>query len=282
MLLWTGESDLAPRQSFHIDDIFLVTGTSSTPTPPPSPTVPSWRQVWGDEFNGTSVDPAKWNVRHDDYASYELSCVTNRPSNVFVANGVLTLRARKEAYACGSTNRSYTSGYLDTRNTGSWTYGRFEMRAKLPTQKDTSKGLWPAFWLRPNDGGVGELDVMEAVGSAVGEKEWNRVSTTIHYDYVGTYPQQGYSYAMPAGTSMDDGFHIYAMEWEPGVLRWYVDGKEVFRRYRTTTPWFDKAFSRPFHYPTCRSAEAGRVRRIPWPHSRPTSRSTTCGRTQGR
>ncbi|RKS71330.1 carbohydrate binding protein [Motilibacter peucedani] len=226
-----------------------------TPTPtqtavpaPPATTAPAgWRQVWADEFNDSSVDTTKWNVRNNAHNSNEESCLTNRASNVEESGGALHIRAQRENFTCGSYKAAVTSGYLDTIGRFSTTYGRYEMRAKLPTQADTSKGMWPAFWLRPNDGGAGELDIMEAVGSAKGESNYNRVSQTIWYDYNNTYPRQAASAPMPSGQTMDDGYHTYAVEWEPGVIRWYVDNRLTYTRDTSTTTWMKSAFSRAFN-----------------------------------
>jgi len=154
---------------------------------------------------------------------------------------------RSTTHTVGNTTRQFTSGYLDTLDKQSWTYGRFEMRARLATQQNTSKGIWPAFWMRPTGGGVGEIDIMEAIGSGAGGTEWNRTHQTIHHDYERLQPAQSFTTAFPTGTSPSDGFHTYAVQWEPGALTWFIDGKQVWRRDRTTTTWFDEAFARPYH-----------------------------------
>ena len=230
----------------------------STPTTPTDPTPPGWRTVWSDEFDGTTLDHSKWDV--EDRSTYgdgnnELACLMDRPENVLVHDGVLSLRARREAPAlkCGSNDprfpggRPYSSGHLTTKTTASFTYGRFELRARLPTQAGTSQGLWPAFWMRPVSGGIGELDVMEAVGSGPTGTEFDRVHHTLWYDYVGTHSQQPTSVRLPGGARPSDGMHTYAAEWEPGEIRWYVDGVLTYTRTRATTPWLDEAFSRPFY-----------------------------------
>jgi beta-glucanase (GH16 family) len=214
---------------------------------PADGTPAGWTLAWADEFNGSVVDAAKWRVRNADHNSYELSCLTDRPQNVSVSGGSLHIRAQREAYQCGSYQAAFTSGYLDTIGRMSRTYGRFEIRAKLPTQSSTSKGMWPAFWLRPDDGGNGELDIMEAVGSAVGEHNDNVISQTLWADYNNTYPKQSHAVTFPAGATMSDGFHTYGVEWEPGVIRWLVDGVVTFTRDRTTTPWIDASFSRSYN-----------------------------------
>ncbi len=184
----------------------------------------------------------------------ELACLTSRPQNLDVSGGVLALRAQHEAqpYKCGSNDtrfpngRDYTSAMISTQGKATWKHGIFEIRAKLPTQADTSKGMWPAFWMRPESGGLGELDVLEAIGSDPGGSEWNKVHQTIWYDYNGTYPKQGHDDTFAAG-GPSDGFHTYAIKWEPGLMQWLVDGQVTFTRTTSTTSWLDAAFSQPFY-----------------------------------
>jgi beta-glucanase (GH16 family) len=219
------------------------TTTKPSPTKPPATTAApdGWKLAWSDEFDGTALDPAKWQAKDDTRVDYDLACITSDSDNIFVKGGMATLRAIKEKETCGSEKRDYSTAYLTTQGRTSFTYGRFEVRAKTPTGPDDSTGLWPAFWLRPDDGGVGEIDVVELPG---GKAYYKAATQAIFYDY--TPIKQDHRYTFPAGHPAD-GFHTYATEWEPGVLRWSIDGVEVYRRDRTTTPWFDKAFSRPFH-----------------------------------
>jgi beta-glucanase (GH16 family) len=215
--------------------------TTGPPTTPP-PTQPAgWRLVWNDEFNGSgAVDRAKWNLRNEG-RNTDIACNTSRVENQFQGNGLLTIRAIKEPWTCAGGTRQYTEGYLDTIGKFSWTYGRFEVRAKSPNGPTNSRGLWPAFWLRPNDGGNGEIDVVELPGGA----NWYRDATyAIFYNY--TPIKQDVRPPWGAGYP-GDGFHTYTTEWEPGVLRWYVDGREVWRRDRTTTSWFDEVFNKPYN-----------------------------------
>lgn len=222
-------------------------------------TVPAgWNLAWADEFTGSSVNRAAWTV--DNNSTYgdgnnELACLMDRPENVAVSDGVLTITARREAspFRCNDNDtrfpggRSYTSGMLSTKNKVDFEYGRFEISARTPLGQGTSKGLWPAFWMRPTAGGIGELDILEAVGTAPGEAfSANQISQTLHYDYVGTHPKQVMNYDLPVGTTAD-GFHTYAVEWAPGSIRWFVDGVLTFDRNASTTSWLDQAFVKRFY-----------------------------------
>ncbi len=240
--------NLPTNRSFDVDNITLTPRSTITTSAPAG-----WRMAWADEFNGTTLDTTKWNAENNSTfgdGNKELACLMNRPENIALGNGALTLRARHEAtpLKCGSNDsrfpngRSYSSAMVDTRGKMDFNYGRFEMRAKLPTQAVTSKGLWPAFWMRPTNGGTGELDIMEAVGSNATGNEQNKVHHTIWYDYNRTYPHQTVTHAFASGLP-SDGFHTYAAEWDPGVIRWYVDGKLTYERNRTTTTWLDQAFA---------------------------------------
>lgn len=243
-------------------------GTSTSPSPAPRPlgtpapqpgstSPPGWRLVWNDEFNGSTVDTARWTVLDQSTmgnGNNELACLMDRPRNVQVANGVLSLIAHREAKPidCGPgdsrfpNGRKYSSGFLESKTKAEFQYGRFEVRAKTPTAAGTTQGLWPAFWLRPANGKLGELDVLEQVGSgAANPVPPNRVRQTIYYDYSDRYPPEGATYVLPQG-DFASAFHTYAVEWEPGAIRWYVDGQLSYSRTLATTPWLDRAFSQPF------------------------------------
>lgn len=215
--------------------------------------------VWADEFSGTALDTSSWTALNDSTfgdGNLELACLTSRPENVLVGDGALALTARREPtpLTCGSADarfpggRDYSSAFLQTKGKRAFTYGRFAMRAKLPTAPGASQGLWPAFWMRPVDGGTGELDIMEAIGSGPNTgAEATRVHQSLHYDYRPTYPMQTAIATFPAGTAPSDGWHTYAVEWDPGQIQWFLDGRLTLTRTTATTPWLTSAFSRPMY-----------------------------------
>ncbi len=207
-----------------------------------------WKLVWQDEFDGPKLDYTKWAVEENAHGggNNELQFYTDRPANVRVENGSLILEARREAYEQAGQKRNFTSGRIRTKHRADWKYGRFEIRARLPQ----GRGIWPAIWMLPTEekhGGwaaSGEIDIMEMVGH-----EPNTVHGTLHYG--GKWPKNvhtGKPFVLAKGTFADD-FHVFAMEWEAGVIRWYVDGA----LYQTQTQWrsdggpFPAPFDQPFH-----------------------------------
>ncbi len=213
---------------------------------------------WIDDFSGTTLNTGAWTALNDSTfgdGNLELACLTSRPANLTVGDGTLALTARRETtpLPCGAADarfpggRGYSSAFLQTKGKKVFTYGRFAMRAKLPTAQGVSKGLWPAFWMRPVDGGTGELDIMEALGSGAGGVEHTRVHQSLHYDYVPTYPMQKGVAMFPATNTPSDALHTYAVEWDPGQIQWFVDGRLTQTRTTSTTPWLNSAFSRPMY-----------------------------------
>ncbi len=196
-------------------------------------TLPDYELVWADEFDGSAVDPSKWEFQLGDGSQFGIPGWGNNElqwytaNNATVANGVLTIQAREESV--GPFN--YTSSRLRSLGRGDWTYGRFEMRARLPV----GQGMWPAFWLFSSDPSIygtwaacGEIDIMESSG---GNPE--QIFGTIHYG--GTAPGNelsGSSTRLPTGTATD--FHEYAIEWLDDEIRWCLDGK----LYATRTDWY--------------------------------------------
>ncbi|MBC3765418.1 glycoside hydrolase family 16 protein [Neptunicella marina] len=205
-----------------------------------------WTMVWNDEFDGTEVDTDKWGYEVNCWGggNGEQQCYTDRPVNSWVDNGLLTIKAQRETFTgpaevegdmSNTATLPYTSARLRTKYKGDWTYGRFEIRAKLPY----GQGTWPAIWMLPTDyvyGGwasSGEIDIMEAVNLKANSDEAGvpentpeaRTHGTLHYGNV--WPgnvSSGAPYKLPNGANPADNFHEYALEWEKGEIRWYVDG----------------------------------------------------------
>lgn len=209
-----------------------ATPVSPTATPQatvaPTPGSGSYELVWSDEFNGTDIDLNNWTYDigygSNGWGNAELQWYTNEPENARVENGTLIIEARKERFR----GQQYTSARLKTQGLHSWTYGRIEARIKVPY----GQGIWPAFWtLGDNIETVGwpqsgELDIMEHIGS-----EPATVYGTVHGPGYSGADGVGGSYTLPSGGLTDD-YHVYAVEWEPNEIRWYIDNIH----YATVTP----------------------------------------------
>lgn len=222
----------------------------------------TWEMVWNDEFDGTSIDPAKWGHEENCWGggNQEQQCYTDRAENSFVEDGILNIVAIKEDFTgpndpegtgSGTATLPYTSARLRTKNLQEWTFGRFEIRAKLPF----GQGTWPAIWMLPTNSpyGVwaagGEIDIMEAVNlktvttvDGVEQPPEARVNGTLHYGRAccgeNTNKNSGDAYELPGGVNPADDFHVYAMEWEDGEIRWYVDG--IHYATHRETGWYSQ------------------------------------------
>ena len=200
--------------------------------PDPEATPAGWSLVWADEFDGTTLDDSKWTLQLGDgcpnlcgWGNNELQIYT--PDNYTVADGLLTITAREEGEGAYTSTRMTTDGKAD------WTYGRFEIKAKLPE----TQGLWPAIWMFFSEdtyGGwaaSGEIDIMENIGSRPDE-----VFGTLHYG--APFPGNVFSgdeFQLAAGTFADD-FFVFALEWEEGEIRWYVNN--VLYQTQTSDDWY--------------------------------------------
>ncbi len=186
-----------------------------------------WRLVWSDEFDqpdGSAPDPARWgyDIGGNGWGNKELEYYTPRTNNACIEDGKLVIEARREDF----NGRNITSARLLTRGKGSWTYGRFEARMKIPR----GQGVWPAFWLLSTNissvgwPACGEIDIMENIG-----REPGTVHGTVHGPgYSGDHGIGG-PMTLPGGAAVADDFHVFAVECEPESIVWFMDGKQYFR-----------------------------------------------------
>ncbi len=182
------------------------------------------RLVWADEFDYEGLpDTTHWgyDVGGHGWGNSELQYYTEaRTENARVEDGHLTIEARRESFE-GNT---YTSARLVSKGKGDWTYGRFEVRARLPS----GRGTWPAIWMLPtrNEYGgwpdSGEIDIMEHVGYDP-DVVHSTVHTRAYYHSIGT--QRGDQIKIPTARSE---FHLYTVEWTPEEIRGYVDDTQYF------------------------------------------------------
>lgn len=205
-----------------------------------------WSLVWSDEFSGPEIDRSKWTydignwiVDQDGngiapgWGNNEKEYYTDSSENAFIDDGKLVIKAKQEQVTDEFGTYDYTSAKLKTKGLFSKKYGRYEIKAKLPV----GKGLWPAIWMLPEEdkygswAASGEIDIMESWGSKP-----HTVAGTIHYGE--GWPNNKYTgkeFELPENRGIDK-WHTYALEWEPGELRWYVDGE----LYQTQNKWYSK------------------------------------------
>jgi len=200
-----------------------------------------WKLIWSDEFDQPGLpDPSKWNYEEGFLRNNEEQFYTSqRRENARVENGMLIIEARKERFKNPSFDPNaqgprgsrrqrefaeYTSASLTTRGKASWTCGKIEVRAKLPQ----ARGTWPAIWTLGTNGkqvgwpACGEIDIMEFVGFDPGiihanihTKKYNHVMKT----------GKGSQITIPDAS---EAFHVYAVQWEPDHLDFFVDDKKYF------------------------------------------------------
>ena len=192
---------------------------SNNPPPPPKP----YQLVWSDEFDTDTVPNSNnwgYDVGGSGWGNNELEYYTDaRPENARIENGNLVIEARLEDFG----GKHYTSARILTKGKASWTEGKSEIRAKLPS----GVGTWPAIWMLsatnplvwPDDG---ELDIMEEVGfnpnviyGTAHNKAFNGAQGT----------QKGGSTSIP---DAQDSFHIYSIEWSSKAVTWSVDSVGYF------------------------------------------------------
>lgn len=177
--------------------------------------------VWADEFNTDGApDASKWGYdlgNGNGWGNAELQYYTDRPSNVIVQNGTLKIKAVKENY----NGSAYTSTRMLTQNKFAFTYGKVEVKAKMPE----GVGTWPAIWMLgsnintvswPN---CGEIDISEHLG-----RDKNNIYSTLHYPGRSGGNANGATKMIQNATTE---FHIYSLEWSPLTIKMFVDNQLV-------------------------------------------------------
>lgn len=224
---WFAQGPDNANGSMYFDDLTLNQTGGTVPS------VTQWNIIWNDEFaqaDGSYPDPAKWGFDVGNgsggWGNNQLEYDTT--NNATIQSGQLVIEARQESFG----GKNYTSTRMLTKGKSSWTYGRMEARIKIPR----GQGIWPAFWmLGVNiDSGVswptcGEIDIMENIGKT---SDQGTVHGTIHGpqnggDYNGGAGVGG-TYTLSGGTALADDFHIYAIEWTPNQIKWFMDDHQYF------------------------------------------------------
>ncbi|KER09777.1 MAG: glycoside hydrolase [[Candidatus Thermochlorobacteriaceae] bacterium GBChlB] len=223
--------------------LFLFSCNSSTQSVESAATTfdkPGWTFVWGDEFDtGNTPDREKWqyDLGGNGWGNQELQRYTNRPENARIENGRLLIEARREALQ----GNAYTSARLKT--VPSFTFGRFEISAKLPT----GVGTWPAIWMLYAPPGAyggwpasGEMDIMEHVGF-----DQDMIHATIHtQDFNHLRGTQVGEKIRWRGVSTS--FNVYALEWANDSLHFFINDTKYFSFYREGRRASAYPFDKPF------------------------------------
>lgn len=199
-----------------------------------------WQLVWADEFDGDKLDYSKWGKEENNYGggNNEAQHYSVSEKYCYVENGNLHIAAYRDPYTTpdGKT-QYYSSARIRTLQRGDWTYGRFEVRAKMPS----GEGMWPAVWLLPSEnvyGGwaaSGEIDILESRGS-----QTDRTNGAIHFG--GSWPKNTYlsaEHKLSNRETTDSDFYTYTIEWTEDAIRWYFDG--VLYQTRSSEEWHTDA-----------------------------------------
>ncbi len=210
----------------------------------------TWEKVWSEEFETDTLDMANWEYQYGTgsdegligWGNWELQYYTDREENIFIEDDKLHIIAQAEQYE----GEDFTSARIRTKDMQDFKYGRFEIRAKLPE----GQGLWPAIWMMPTESVYGpwpesgEIDIMELVGHEPAE-----VHGTVHYGTNQPYDHQysGGAYQLDEGRFSDD-FHVFSIEWEPDIIRWYVDDNFFFQVSPNNLQPYNWPFDEYFHF----------------------------------
>jgi len=180
---------------------------------PPAPEGQAWKVVWQDEFEGTALDPDKWDVPE------------NRRRDAFWTRRAVALEDGQLVLKTFEEDGRYFDACVRTRDRFEHAFGYYVARMKLQKQP----GHWSAFWLyhpRQGRGGHGgmngaEIDIME--------KPWldERVQHTLHWDGYGrSHGSEGHVSRNPG---VMEGWHTFALLWTPEEYVFFVDGRETWR-----------------------------------------------------
>jgi beta-glucanase (GH16 family) len=223
---------------------------TSTPTPITTPTVTPVEikygfestPIWQDEFDMTGLpDASKWgyDLGGGGWGNREKQTYTKNSENARIENGKLIIEAI-------NNNGSYSSARLVTKGKGDWTYGKMEIRAKLPK----GVGSWPAIWMLPTKQTYsnvywpdnGEIDIMEHVGFDQGI-----IHATTHTN-LNNFTMNTQITATKEVKDCSEAFHTYTAEWTPKGIRMFIDGTQYFfLDSKDSSNWRYWPFDQPFH-----------------------------------
>lgn len=203
--------------------------------------------LWSDEFSGMELNTDNWNYQTGDGCAEGICGWGNnerqnyQQGNIVVSDGTLKITARFEAVG----DQQYTSGRINTKNKADFTYGRYESSIKLPG----ARGLWTAFWMLSTNepyGGwprSGEIDIMEFISSKPTE-----ILGSIHYGDPFPGNQFQTEYFIKENGDFLNTFYNFAVEWEPGVIRFFVDDVLYGTKLSTDVSPFRWPFDQNMHF----------------------------------
>lgn len=245
------KTEIVSQSTDNDAEVEEATDTSATDVSEDEIEAPEgFKLVWHDEFNGTELSEDDWNREEHEkgWVNNELQEYVPSADYAYVKDGELIIQPVKTEDENG--NVKYYSGRVNTQNKHDIKYGYIEAKIKFPQ----GKGFLPAFWMMPQDESYygqwpkcGEIDIAEVLGDNT-----NKNFGTLHYG--APHKQNQGSYTLKDGDFAND-YHVFAIEWEPGLIKWYVDGEQYFE----TNDWFTKLeysedekpypapFDQPFH-----------------------------------
>jgi beta-glucanase (GH16 family) len=200
-----------------------VSAKSPTPSPTSSdqnPSIAGYKLTWDDEFNETQLDTSKWYAVDSQGGKDQQGCCLNysyntltSPNQLQIHDGMLTITTKRST----SGGPLYQTGAITTETltdtpTFTFTYGKIDIRAKLPA----GNGVWPAMWLLTGPAtspAAYEIDMMEMLG-----QDPHTIYMVVHH-YDGRY------YCTYKGPDFSQSFHDFTLDWEPGRLSWSIDGQ---------------------------------------------------------
>ncbi|MBA2133826.1 family 16 glycosylhydrolase [Hydrogenispora sp. UU3] len=222
------------NDTYYFDNVKLIKIAEADQASMPQPgtlteadedQVEDWVLVWSEEFDGEEIDRRIWRFEIGNghyngipgWGNNELQYYTDG-ENAFIEDGKLVIEARKEKRTDQYGTFDYTSTRMITKDKFEITYGRVEIRAKLPI----GRGIWPAFWMLGSNidtkgwPSCGEIDIMEYLGH-----QPDTVYGTVHGP-ISAGPGVGSGYTLEAGNFHED-FHVFAIEWDTDEIEFYVD-----------------------------------------------------------
>jgi len=203
---------------------------------------PGMTKVWSDEFNPKTLNTGNWTIETGGggWGNNELEYYTGNPKNLFLTGGYLVIEAREETVG----SNKYTSARIKTQNKKTFTYGRIDIRAKLPK----GQGVWPALWMLGNNitqqgfgwPACGEIDIMELLG-----QEPKKTYATVHWGVAGgSHSYIGGNFTLATG-DFYSSFHVFSLQWDDSKMTFLVDDVPFYTATKAdigTNYPFDKPF----------------------------------------